>query len=52
MHYMTAGVLMSLVISNMNSEKLADSQADELNYSVRKTFVSCKDSVKVHKYKS
>lgn len=42
MHYMTAGVLMSLVISNMNClpEKFMGSQDNELNYSVGKNFVS------------
>lgn len=44
MHYMTASVLMSLVISNTNclSEKFMDSQDNELNYSMGKTFVSCR----------
>lgn len=42
MHYMTAGVLVSLVISNMNClpEKFMGSQDNELNYSVGKNFVS------------
>lgn len=44
MHYMTASVLMSLVISNTNclSEKFMDRQDNELSYSIMKAFVSCR----------
>lgn len=44
MHYMTASVLMSFVISNTNclSEKFMVRQDNELNYSIAKVFVSCR----------
>jgi len=48
MHYMTASVLTSLVINNMNclSEKFVDSQDKELNFSMGETFVSCRTQLR------
>lgn len=48
MHYMTASVLMSLVISNTNcrSEKFMDSQDNVLNYSMGKTFMSSRTQLR------